>query len=304
MLYNGSREILMEQSKSTHSFPYLTHFHFAMDRSNRWLHLVTFVSSITLPALARSAASDAYTPIPASCPATLVRSASSGPSYLSPQEVEYISGRQSVLPGAWSTYLANVNAHASAHDVHLPDYVQQLLGGKQVADGMTLGVAVSGGGYRAAITGGGILNALDARNSTSAQAGTGGLLQGASYISGLSGGSWLISGLTEANFPPIHDFMFGTSSDSSAGESSNYGGILSQYGYIDASSNPIIAGQYISTVVTETSGKQAAGFPVTFTDVWARSVSRHWVNGTTSSNFFNTDVKHGAGQLWSNAVNT
>jgi len=52
-----------------------------------------------------------------------------------------------------------------------------------------IGVAISGGGYRAAQYGAGVLSALDARNESSKAAGTGGLLQVMSYISGLSGGS-------------------------------------------------------------------------------------------------------------------
>jgi lysophospholipase len=52
-----------------------------------------------------------------------------------------------------------------------------------------IGIAVSGGGYRAAQYGAGVLSGLDARNDSAKQAGTGGLLQVASYLSGLSGAS-------------------------------------------------------------------------------------------------------------------
>jgi lysophospholipase len=50
-----------------------------------------------------------------------------------------------------------------------------------------VGIAVSGGGYRAAQYGAGVLSALDARNDSAKAAGTGGVLQVASYISALSG---------------------------------------------------------------------------------------------------------------------
>jgi lysophospholipase len=50
-----------------------------------------------------------------------------------------------------------------------------------------LAIAFSGGGHRAALFGAGVRNALDIRNDSAKNAGTGGLLQAASYVSGLSG---------------------------------------------------------------------------------------------------------------------
>jgi lysophospholipase len=52
-----------------------------------------------------------------------------------------------------------------------------------------VGIAVSGGGYRAAQYGAGVLSGLDARNDSAKAAGTGGMLQVTSYISALSGAS-------------------------------------------------------------------------------------------------------------------
>ncbi|KAI9602111.1 hypothetical protein KEM48_000138 [Puccinia striiformis f. sp. tritici PST-130] len=53
-------------------------------------------------------------------------------------------------------------------------------------------IAVGGGAYRGAIFAAGIMNAMDGRNASSVQAGTGGLLQIADYITGLSGSAWLV----------------------------------------------------------------------------------------------------------------
>lgn len=50
-----------------------------------------------------------------------------------------------------------------------------------------VGIAFSGGGFRSAQYAAGVTSALDTRNSSAKAAGTGGLLQVASYISGLSG---------------------------------------------------------------------------------------------------------------------
>lgn len=75
--------------------------------------------------------------------------------------------------------------------------------------GPTVGLAVSGGGYRAALVGAGTFNAFDQRNSSAVQAGTGGVLQLASYMAGLSGGSWFVSSLAVNNIPPIQDLVLG-----------------------------------------------------------------------------------------------
>lgn len=50
-----------------------------------------------------------------------------------------------------------------------------------------VGIAIPGGGLRAAQYGAACLEALDARNNSAKAAGTGGLLQVASYMTGLSG---------------------------------------------------------------------------------------------------------------------
>lgn len=75
--------------------------------------------------------------------------------------------------------------------------------------GPTVGLAVSGGGYRAALVGAGTFNAFDQRNNSAVQAGTGGVLQLASYMTGLSGGSWFVSSLAVNNIPPIQDLVLG-----------------------------------------------------------------------------------------------
>ena len=61
----------------------------------------------------------------------------------------------------------------------------------------------------AAQAGAGILSALDARNTTAKTKGTGGLLQVSSYLSGLSGGSWLVSSMIFNDFPGVHDLVLG-----------------------------------------------------------------------------------------------
>lgn len=69
-----------------------------------------------------------------------------------------------------------------------------------------IGLAVSGGGYRAMLNGAGAVAAWDSRSTGSQTKGNlGGLLQSATYISGLSGGSWLVGSMYTNNFTSVQD---------------------------------------------------------------------------------------------------
>ncbi|EPS99006.1 hypothetical protein FOMPIDRAFT_1017328 [Fomitopsis schrenkii] len=150
-----------------------------------------------LLAAAQAAAAAAYAPQLAPCPAgfSLIREAGTkaASQSLSYGESQYLSGKQStVLPNAWKSYLFTVEGTANGNE--LPSYVSRILGGDYGSMAYPrLGIATSGGGYRAATFGAGVLNALDGRNSSAVSAGTGGLLQAATYLAGLSGGSWLLT---------------------------------------------------------------------------------------------------------------
>ncbi|EKM59981.1 uncharacterized protein PHACADRAFT_250811 [Phanerochaete carnosa HHB-10118-sp] len=250
---------------------------------------------------ALSPAALAYTPLSSPCPAnlTLVRSAGGRPATLSHQELTYVTGRQhKVLPDAWESYLSSVEHSAGVQHISLPRYLKTILGGHGQLP--TLGIATSGGGMRAAIFGAAILDTLDARNTTSGALGTGGLLQAASYLAGLSGGSFLVTSLVQANFPTIPSLIFGP--DSNPG-GNTFGGWLSEIGLESVSSNTTIQDDFVEVLIAEVAGKRAAGFPVTFTDVWSRALARHFTNGTTLDNFFATNVTHGAGLTWSGIAN-
>jgi lysophospholipase len=95
---------------------------------------------------------------------------------LHPEETEYINQRATkVLPDAWNAWLGG---DSPAHGYNLSDF-----GGNYPK----IAVAIPGGGLRSALYAAGTLSALDSRNDSAKAAGTGGLLQVASYLSGLSG---------------------------------------------------------------------------------------------------------------------
>lgn len=69
-----------------------------------------------------------------------------------------------------------------------------------------IGIAASGGGYRAMLNGAGAISAFDSRSPNAMEKGNlGGLLQSATYLSGLSGGGWLVGSIYANNFTTVHD---------------------------------------------------------------------------------------------------
>ncbi|THH03849.1 hypothetical protein EW145_g5959 [Phellinidium pouzarii] len=242
----------------------------------------------------------AFTPVFQNCPENfqLVRSAGTTNQSLGPDETAYVSTRQSqVLPGAWSAYVQNVHAT----NMTLPDYVSSILSGSSPP---TLGVTTSGGGYRASIFGAGVLNALDGRNTSSGNAGTGGLLQAATYLAGLSGGSWLVTSAFQANFPTFQEVIFGPPNSTSS-NSTDYGGWNAHFDIVAPNNDTAKDLAFYLDIIDEIGGKEEAGFPVTIADFWTRLLARHFVNGTNLVNFFNeTSSTHGAGILFSAIANT
>ena len=287
---------------------------------------------LTIPFANAQTANQAYTPVAQTCAngTTLVRLAGTGSvQTLNPQEQAYVSSRRNnTLPNAWQNYLSNVQAVAQAQNVTVPSYISSLLNGSSSNASVfpTLGIAASGGGYRAAAFSAGVLNAFDSRNPASVNAGTGGLLQVASYISASSGASWLVGSIAQGDFPTINQLVFGTNGNASSAPTNatipnananttfnGWGGWLTQYGLLNPAPNssPAVQQAYITEMMNEVAGKAQAGFPVTFSDIMGRALARHFTNGTNATNFFDfmdggnvsTQGSHGAGILWSQIPN-
>ena len=113
-----------------------------------------------------SNANDGYAPYNVTCPSdiTWVRNATS----IGTAEQDYINKRASQLSSAWSTQISNVGLQAPPRTP-------------------VVAMALSGGGYRAMISGSG--QAFQP-NSTSGSVGD--ILGLSTYVSGLSGGSWAV----------------------------------------------------------------------------------------------------------------
>ncbi|KAJ7178193.1 lysophospholipase [Mycena filopes] len=242
---------------------------------------------ISLLLVFSGAANAALGPTTQRCPADfeLVRRGQT----ISAAESRYIEDRrEKILPGAFKTYLRNVEKTGVA----LPKYVQDILEGKTLQL-PGVGITTSGGGYRAAIFGAGVLNAFDGRNASSVTKGTGGLLQTATHLAGLSGGSWLVTSLMQANFPTMQHLLFG--------DGQNFGGWLPSFDLWTVSTDPLEQAAFAQEIMQELAPK-AKHFPVSVGDAWGRALARHFSNGTTLDTFL-SNTSHGAGILFSDLIN-
>lgn len=126
-----------------------------------------------------------------------------------------------------------------------------------------IGIAVSGGGYRALTNGAGAIKAFDSRESNATASGhLGGLLQSATYMSGLSGGSWLVGSIYINNFTTISNLQTHKSSavwefSNSVLEGPNTGGI-----------QLLNTTDYFTDIANAVDAKQNAGYSTSITDIW------------------------------------
>jgi lysophospholipase len=139
-----------------------------------------------------------------------------------------------------------------------------------------IGLAVSGGGYRALMNGAGFLAAADNRTNNATNRGQiGGLLQASTYVAGLSGGGWLVGSIYINNFSSVQDLRDGSSGSS-----------VWQFGnsiFEGPASNGIqilSTADYYSTIQNEVASKANAGYDTSITDYWGRALSYQLVNAT------------------------
>ncbi|WBW71098.1 phospholipase Plb2 [Schizosaccharomyces osmophilus] len=189
-----------------------------------------------------------YAPVTGSCSGSqqLLHSLESG--QLPQLESDFLKKRSQSSNEALRFFLQ------SAHSTSSLD-LDSLLGD----NGPRLGIAVSGGGYRSMFYGGGALAAFDRRSNETT---LGGLLQGASYITGADGGSWLVSSLAINDFRTVQNL-------SSSIWYSRLGIFFVEETHFGDNKN------YYTDLVDEVNQKAAAGFNVSLTDYWGRAIARH-----------------------------
>lgn len=205
-----------------------------------------------IPRAAPDAPSGGYAPSNVTCPKDGPRIRGGGT--ISSEEKDWLESRDKKTRKAISDFLDNVNIR----DFDSGSFLDR--------DGAypRIAISLSGGGYRALLNGAGFIKAADER--TAGDGGIGGLLQSATYLSGLSGGSWLVSSIYGNNFTTVQDLQ----DDESLWQFQN--SILTgppstrTIGILDTA-------KYWRNVYDEVEDKDDAGFETSLTDYWGRAVS-------------------------------
>ncbi|CZT52134.1 related to PLB1-phospholipase B (lysophospholipase) [Rhynchosporium secalis] len=189
-----------------------------------------------------AAATSPYAPVPATCPSSLIRVADG----LSPDESAWKTARKVLADNSLRAWLKATNPEFDTSG-ELP----------------TLGMSISGGAYRALLTGAGFIQAMDSRDSAVR---TSGLYQSLTYTSALSGGAWLLSSMADHDFPTISSLLANQwSSAFDHGLFAPRGGIQTVLGY--------------RQILADINAKEKAGFTSSLTDLWARLLSYQLLDG-------------------------
>lgn len=144
--------------------------------------------------------SNSYAPQSNDCssPRPTVRNATS----LSPEETDWLEKRRTNTVWAIRDFLARANISDFDTDAYIESMKQNISAMPNVA------IAISGGGYRALMHGAGVISAFDNQTQNSTLPGNiGGLLQASTYLSGLSGGSWLVGSLYIPKLKPVQEIF-------------------------------------------------------------------------------------------------
>jgi lysophospholipase len=176
---------------------------------------------------------------------------------LSSNEQDWLKLRQKTTHQAMKDWFGHVRIGDLDAVAYLDDYANK------PSSLPNIGIAVSGGGYRALMNGAGALKAFDSRTENSTTSGqVGGLLQSATYLAGLSGGGWLLGSLYMNNFTSVSSLQ--TNALGTPWQFSN--SILK--GPDDGGALISSALQYYGQLSSAVGGKGDAGFPITLTDLW------------------------------------
>ncbi|GIZ39068.1 hypothetical protein CKM354_000246000 [Cercospora kikuchii] len=257
-----------------------------MKQSAAWLAALAALSpasatpvdleALALAELVRRAAPanapNGYTPTFAQCPANRPSVRSAG--QLSPNETQWLEVRRNATIEPMKALLSRLNITGL-------DINQYIDNNRNNASALpNIGIAASGGGYRAMLNGAGVIQAFDSRTpgSTTGKQ-LGGLLQSATYFAGLSGGSWLVSSIYSNNYTSISDIL---SQDTADDDDSSSGRVwqLDNSIFTGPESGILSSVDYYAGLLGQVGGKRDAGFNTTLTDYWGRALSYQIVNAT------------------------
>lgn len=200
-------------------------------------------------------APDGYAPADVKCPADRpkIRSAE----MLSPSEKSWLEKRRNNTIQAMKDFFG----HVKVDNYDAVSYINSVAHNATALP--NIGIAVSGGGYRALMNGAGAIKAFDSRTENSTAPGhLGGLLQSATYLAGLSGGGWLVGSIYINNFTTIAALQ--TEQKGSVWEFGN--SILE--GPDTGGLQILDSATYYKDISDAVSSKADAGYPTSITDYW------------------------------------
>lgn len=207
-----------------------------------------------------------YAPGKIDCPDdNFVRAANN----LSDSEIDWLTERHKVTDENLKIFLQDADLQDFDAETFLANTTRSI----------SIGIAFSGGGYRAMLSGAGQIAALDNRTTNAGSKGLGGLLQCATYLTGLSGGNWLVGSLVMNNWTSVETILDNNTVWNLEHSIVNYGGW-----------NPIKAIDYYTDLWDDVSAKEDAGFEISLTDTWGRALSHQ---------FFPELINYGNSLLWS-----
>jgi lysophospholipase len=209
-----------------------------------------------------------YTPTPITCPSG-ERPSVRGASTLSPNETAWLERRRKNTVESLRDLLGRVKITGFDVNSYISDNANNVSALPNIA------ISFSGGGYRALQNSAGVLAAFDSRteNSTS-QGHLGGLLQSATYVSGLSGGGWLTGSVFVNNFTTVTALR-----DDDTGSVWDFSSSIVN-GPKQEGIQIFNTAQYYQYIGDAVSGKSSAGFETTITDYWGRALSFQLVNAS------------------------
>ncbi|POS76997.1 hypothetical protein DHEL01_v204616 [Diaporthe helianthi] len=193
-----------------------------------------------------AAATSPYAPTTTPCPSSpLIRD---GNTDLSEREEAYRVGRKAKADESLAAWLEKQSPGLAASGT-LP----------------TLGLSISGGGWRTFLNGAGVMQAMDERETTTSDAVTSGLLQALTYHIGVSGGGWLVSSWAGNNFPTVSQLA------EDLWKSAFEHGVEAPDGWKALAAYADIAADIVD--------KKKAGYPTSLNDLWSRLLSYQLIAG-------------------------
>lgn len=242
------------------------------------------VKHLVLAAALSAVGADAWSPTNSYVPGNvtcaddikLIRQASKT---LSDNETSWLQKRDPIAAEALLSFVERAMTNISGAD----DLTRRIFSNSSSAP--KIGIAASGGGYRAMLSGAGMIAAMDNRTDGANEHGLGGLLQGSTYLAGLSGGNWLTGTLAWNNWTSVQDILNGFYNDSDTQIWDLDHSIVTPGGI-----NIFKTGSRWDHISDAVQAKQDAGFNISLADVWGRALAY---------NFFPSLYRGGVGYTWS-----